>query len=92
MDGRRFFSLAALGAAALLALPGPAAAQRVVAGFPRINQSDVTGPALTSGDQLNFEPGTVQSISCAAAWGVRTEGRKVDEARYKLTLARADSP
>jgi hypothetical protein len=92
MDGRRFFPLAALGAAVLLALPGSAAAQRVVAGFPRINQSDVTGPALTSGDQLNFEPGTVQSISCAAAWGVRTEGRKVDETLYRLTLATVDSP
>ena len=92
MHARRFVGGAALAAAALLWAAAPAEAQRVVDGFLRVNQSDVTGPAVTSGDQLNFEPGTVQSVSCAAAWGIRTEGRKVDEALYRLVLAPADTP
>lgn len=90
MDGRRLSRLAAL-AAALLVLDGPAAAQRVSPGAPRVNQSDVTGPAVTSSDQLNFEPGTVQSVSCAAAWGIRTAGRGLNEELGARTLAYADS-
>ena len=79
------FALASLLAGA------PAAAQHVVAGFPRVNQSDVTGPAVTSGDQLSFEPGTVQSVSCAAAWGIRTEARGIDSLLMRLGLTTPDS-
>ncbi|HEU0299966.1 MAG TPA: hypothetical protein VFR37_10935 [Longimicrobium sp.] len=90
MDARRLSRVAALGAAALLLGAAPAAAQRVVAGFARINQSDVTGPAVTSGDLLNFEFGTAQSVSCAAAWGIRTEGRALDAELQSLVLTPLD--
>jgi hypothetical protein len=90
MFARRSVRLVLPAAAALLLCADAAAAQRVVQGFARINQSDVTGPALTSGDQLLFEFGTVQSVSCAAAWGLRTEGRELDQEMYSLTLGTVD--
>lgn len=91
MDARRLTRLAALAGAAILMAEGSAAAQRVSPGAPRVNQSDVTGPAVTSGDQLSFEPGVVQSVSCAAAWGIRTTGRVVGEELGQRTLTVAHS-
>jgi hypothetical protein len=65
-----------IGAGVLLAtLATPARAQLVLHGFNRIDQSDVTGPAVTSGDQaagLFGDPGTIQSWICPVAWGVRS--------------------
>ena len=86
MDVKRPSRRVVLAAAALLASADAAGAQRVVAGFARINQSDVTGPAVTSGDQLSFEFGTAQSVTCAAAWGLRTEARALDQDLSTLTL------
>ena len=91
MDARNLARIAALAAAALLLGAPPAGAQRVVSGFGRINQSDVTGPAVTSGDLLGFDFGTAQSVTCAAAWGIRTEGRALDSALQSLTLTPLDS-
>lgn len=91
MAARTIPRLAALAAAALLMTNGAADAQRVSPGAPRVNQSDVTGPAVTSSDQLLFEPGVVQSVSCAAAWGIRTAGRAVGEELGQGTLAVAFS-
>lgn len=86
MDIKRSSRRVLLAAAVLLASADAAEAQRVVAGFTRINQSDVTGPAVTSGDQLSFEFGRVQSVSCAAAWGLRTEARALGQDLSALTL------
>jgi hypothetical protein len=79
MGSKKVFSRAGLvpvvGAGVLLAtLATPGQAQLVLNGFNRIDQSDVTGPAVTSGDQaagLFGEPGTIQSWNCPVAWGVR---------------------
>lgn len=87
---RRHAHLTALAAAGLL-MAAPASGQHVVSGFPRINQSDVSGPSLTSGDLLTFEPGTVQSVGCAAAWAIRTEARAVEGLLDSLRLTTADS-
>ena len=60
--------------------PSPADGQRPIGGFPRSDQSDVTGPSVTSGDQLAplfAEPGTVRSMACPVAWGVRTASDRV---------------
>lgn len=57
-----------------------AAAQAVIPGFNRVDQSDVTGPSVTSGDQVAGmfgEPGTVQSMVCPVAWGIRTAGESL---------------
>lgn len=50
-----------------------AEAQRVIPGFPRVDQSDVSGPSVTSGDLAGAfaEPGTVQNVTCPVAWGIR---------------------
>jgi hypothetical protein len=71
---------AAAGLAVLIAGAVPAEGQRVLDGFPRVDMSDVTGPAVTSGDQLAAmftEPGTVLSMYCPVAWGVRTTATQV---------------
>lgn len=50
-----------------------AEAQRVIPGFGRVDQSDVSGPSVTSGDLAGAfaEPGTVQNVTCPVAWGIR---------------------
>ncbi len=67
-------------------------AQRLAApGFTRSDQSDVTGPAVTSGDQLAAmftEPGTVLSMFCPVAWGVRSSANTV---QTRLTSANLQS-
>lgn len=68
------WSRAALVLALAVAVCGTEAhAQRVIPGFPRIDQSDVTGPSVTSGDLAGLfaEPGTVQNVTCPVAWGIR---------------------
>ncbi|HET7234490.1 MAG TPA: hypothetical protein VFJ16_31045 [Longimicrobium sp.] len=87
MRAIRWAAAAALALAAVL----PAAGQTILPGFPRINQSDITGPAVTSGDMLNWEPGTVQSLSCPAAWGLLNEGRIVAGQLDSLRLATGDA-
>lgn len=62
---------------ALAIAPAPAEGQRVIPGFARIDQSDVAGVSVTSSDLLNFEPGTVKSLTCPVAWGVRTTSEAV---------------
>lgn len=54
--------------------------QRTIPGYTRSDQSDVTGPAVTSGDQvapLFSEPGTIFSMICPVAWGVGNAGDRV---------------
>ena len=65
-------TLRTLAALAALLAARPAAAQTVIPGFQRSDQSDVSGVSLTSADMLGFEPGTIKSFSCPVAWGVRT--------------------
>jgi hypothetical protein len=80
MVSKKAFSRAtlipAIGAGVLLAtLATPGQAQLVIQGFNRSDQTDVTGPAVTSGDQaagMFGEPGTIQSWICPVAWGVRS--------------------
>lgn len=75
--------------AVLLAAASPAAAQTVIPGFARSDQSDASGVSLTSADLLGFEPGTIKSFSCPVAWAVRTTS---DDLRTQLSVAgtRAD--
>jgi hypothetical protein len=50
--------------------------------------SDVTGPSVTTGDQLSplfTDPGTVRTMECAVAWGVRT---RADEIAGQLVAGR----
>jgi hypothetical protein len=64
-------------------------AQRPIPGFPRSDQTDVTGPAVTSGDQLAAlftEPGTIRSMFCPVAWGVRTAADRVQTRLTSATL------
>lgn len=64
----------ALATVLCVAVASEATAQRVIPGFGRIDQSDVTGPSVTSSDLANTafgEPGTVQNIECAVGWGLR---------------------
>lgn len=71
-----------------------AEAQRTIGGFPRSDQSDVTGPAVTSGDQLAplfAEPGTVRSMACPVAWGVRTASDRVQVMLASTSLAPPDA-
>jgi hypothetical protein len=66
-----------------------AEAQRPIAGFPRSDQTDVTGPAVTSGDQMAAmftEPGTIRSMFCPVAWGVRTATQTVQQRLAGATL------
>jgi len=68
---------------------GVAEAQRTIPGYVRSDQSDVTGPAVTSGDQLAAmftEPGTVLSMFCPVAWGVRTAGDATQARLASATL------
>lgn len=67
----------ALLGAALLTGAGRAEAQPTITGFPRSDQSDVSGLAVTSSDFLRMEPGSVRTFSCPVAWGVRTSGDAV---------------
>lgn len=85
---------AALGMGLILMTAGAAEAQRTIGGFPRSDQSDVTGPAVTSGDQLAplfAEPGTVRSMACSVAWGVRTASDRVRGLLESGSLAPADA-
>lgn len=91
---RTMVQLAALVFAAAVLLPATATrsdAQRVIQGFGRVDQSDVTGPAVTSGDQVAglFEPGTVPSMVCPVAWGVRTASVRVEDELRQGTLRAA---
>jgi hypothetical protein len=63
---------AALVLAGALLAATPAAAQQLISGFARSDQTDVTGIAVTSADLLGFEPGIAKTYSCPVAWGVRT--------------------
>jgi hypothetical protein len=54
---------------------GALEAQRTISGFTRSDQSDVSGVIVTTGDQtapMFAEPGSVRSMTCPVAWGVRT--------------------
>src|SRR5690606_28064077 len=92
MDTKNYVGRMARGAVLSLTLAVLAAAnadaQRLAApGFTRSDQSDVTGPAITSGDQLAAmftEPGTVLSMFCPVAWGVRSSANTV---QTRLTSA-----
>jgi hypothetical protein len=63
-----------LGCLGLALLPAAGAAQIVVDGASRSFQTDVTGPAVTSGDLAGgvLGPGSVKIFPCPVAWGVRT--------------------
>jgi hypothetical protein len=79
---------AVLAAALIATAAGAAEAQRPVPGFNRSDQTDVAGVIVTSGDQIApvfAEPGTVRSMSCPVAWGVRTTA-----SRAQAQLASAD--
>ncbi len=82
-----------MGVGLVVAITGVAEAQRTIGGFPRSDQSDVTGPSVTSGDQvapLFAEPGTVRSMGCSVAWGVRTASSQVRALLEASNLAPAD--
>src|SRR5690348_15114729 len=85
MSARRWTVAAAL--LALAAGAGSAAGQKVIPGFARVNQSDITGPSVTSSDMVTFEPGTVQSMNCAGAWGLLDQGRTLGRELDSLRLA-----
>lgn len=65
--------VALLAGLALAAAPAAAGAQVVVEGATRSFQTDVTGPAVTSGDLAGgvLGPGSVKIFPCPVAWGVR---------------------
>ena len=68
--------------ALLLTAAAPATGQETIL-------SDVTGPAVTTGDQLAAmfaEPGTVRSMYCPVAWGVRTAAASVSQQLGASTL------
>jgi hypothetical protein len=78
---------AGLGLVLLLTVTATANAQRTIPGYTRSDQSDVTGPSVTSGDQLASlftEPGTILSMFCPVAWGVRNAAGTV---QMRLTSA-----
>jgi len=76
-----------------LPLATPAAAQRIVPGFSRSDQSDVTGVSVTSADMLGLEPGVAKSYTCPVAWGVRnaavTVAAELSGERLRPTLVAA---
>jgi hypothetical protein len=76
MNLHRIPTALALAGAAILGAT-PAAAQQLITGFARSDQSDVTSVAITSADLLGFEPGTAKTFSCPVAWGVRTAADSV---------------
>jgi hypothetical protein len=78
---------AALAFAVALLAATPAAAQQLISGFARSDQTDVTGVAVTSADLLGFEPGIVKTFTCPVAWGVRTAADSLH-----VTLAAPGAP
>jgi hypothetical protein len=91
MPGRLATAVMALGIA-LFGAAAPAAAQTLIHGFNRSDQTDVSGLAVTSADLLGFDAAALRTYSCPAAWGVRTTANTLESSLRSATLPVAGQP